>query len=81
MLSSFCAKRTTHLLKTSLKCFARFEGDDLGWDNIKSIKASKWPILKGETTAEKTKLVTSHYLKKRVVNTIPKYFLHVLLLI
>lgn len=44
----------------------------MGWEDIKTIRANQWPVLKGEATAEKTILAKSHYLKKRLVNTIPK---------
>ena len=73
MLRLFYTKRPDHLLRSGLKAFCRFESDDLGLDDLKTIKSNKWPILKGEASAEKTKLVKSHYLNKRIVNTIPKY--------
>ena len=52
----------------------RFKSDEFGIEGIKSIKANKWPILKGYAAKEDTAKIKSRYLKKRVVNTIPKYY-------
>lgn len=51
----------------------RFKSDEFGIEGIKSIKANKWPILTGCASKEDTAKIKSRYLKKRVVNTIPKY--------
>lgn len=53
--------------------FARMESNGLGWEDIKTIRANKWPVLKGEAEAEKSKLVKSGYLKKRFTNIVPKW--------
>ena len=72
MLRAIRVKPTQTRWNTCLRQVVRFESTDLGWNDIKTIRANKWPIIKGEATAEKTKLVKSHYLKKRLVNVVPK---------
>ena len=73
MLRAIRVRPTQKRWSTCLRQVVRFESTDLGWNDIKTIRASKWPIIKGEATAEKTKLVKSHYLKKRLVNVVPKW--------
>ncbi|KAK8802826.1 hypothetical protein WA171_006497 [Blastocystis sp. BT1] len=59
-------------IQSCLRRLIRTESNNLGWEDIKTIRANQWPVLKGEATAEKTILAKSHYLKKRLVNTVPK---------
>ena len=60
-------------IQSCLRRLIRTESNSLGWEDIKTIRANQWPVLKGEATSEKTRLAKSHYLKKRLVNTVPKW--------
>lgn len=70
----FCSlQQSQKRLCLGLRGLCRFKSDEFGIEGIKSIKANKWPILTGCASKEDTAKIKSRYLKKRVVNTIPKY--------
>ena len=72
MLHAFRSNTLRASLVANTRLFARMESNGLGWEDIKTIRANTWPVLKGEADAEKSKLAKSNYLKKRVTNNVPK---------
>ena len=72
MLSCSRVLRTTLVKRSGVQLTCRLESSASSWETVRTIKSNNWPILKGEATAEKTKLVKANYFKKRVVNTVPK---------
>lgn len=72
MLRRYSLLQSQSIFKLGLCGFCRWKSDDLGWENIKSIRANEWPILNGSASADGTKKAKSNYLKKRIVNTVPK---------
>ena len=72
MLHVFRSNTFRSSLITNSRLFARMESTGFGWEDIKTIRANKWPVLKGGADAEKSKLAKSNYLKKRITNIIPK---------
>lgn len=72
MLSCSRVLRTTLVKRSGVQLTCRLESSASSWETVRTIQNNNWPILKGEATAEKTKLVKANYFKKRVVNTVPK---------
>ena len=72
MLHAFRSNTLRSSFVANARLFARMESNGFGWEDIKTIRANKWPVLKGEADAEKSKLAKSNYLKKRITNIVPK---------
>lgn len=75
MLRFSSLQQSQKCLYLGLRGLCRLKSDEFGIEGIKSIKANKWPILTGYASKEDTAKIKSRYLKKRIVNTVPKYFL------
>jgi hypothetical protein len=54
------------------KALCRWESSNMDAETLKEIRNTQWPILKGAATEEQTKWMKSRYMKKRIVNTVPK---------
>ena len=72
MLSASKVSRIRLWKSCCLKQFFRAESSADSWNTVRTIRNTNWPILKGETVAEKTKLMTPNFFKKRIMNTVPK---------
>ena len=72
MLSCSRVLRTALVKRSCLQLVYRSESSASSWETVRTIKNNNWPIIKGEASAQKTKLVKANYFKKRVVNTVPK---------
>ena len=73
MLSCSRVLRTALVKRSCLQLVYRSESSASSWETVRTIKNNNWPIIKGEASAQKTKLVKANYFKKRVVNTVPKW--------